>query len=234
MPLFTILIAHVWLHDERITPTRFLGLVVGFGGVVILGSRDLGPEGLHGTVWGEAALLAATISYAIAAIFSRRHLQEEPPLVQSTMVVLVGDMLLWSSVGLAERPIHLPVAALPWVAMAWLGVLGSCVLAALLLPDPRVGGDASVARDLRLPRRRPLPRDHVPRRTSGLAPPARLAPRPRWHHYRQPPRGPRPRPRNGRGGVIEPGRQREWPVRSRPGLSSIPRGGASSNASGPD
>ena len=127
MPLFTILIAHLWLRDERITPTRLAGLAAGFAGVVVLGSRDLGPEGLLGTVWGQAALLAATISYAVAATFSRRHLREEPPLVQATMVVLVGDALLWPSVGLAERPIHLPTAALPWIAIAWLGILGSCL-----------------------------------------------------------------------------------------------------------
>jgi drug/metabolite transporter (DMT)-like permease len=140
MPLFTILIAHFWLRDERITPTRFLGLVVGFGGVVILGSRDLGPEGLHGTAWGQAALLAATISYAIAATFSRRHLREEPPLVQATMTVLVGDVLLWASVGLAERPIHLPLTTLPWIALAWLGLLGSSVAYLLYFYLIRVGG----------------------------------------------------------------------------------------------
>lgn len=47
--------------------------------------------------------------------------------MQATMVVLVGDALLWPSVGLAERPIHLPTAALPWIAIAWLGILGSCL-----------------------------------------------------------------------------------------------------------
>lgn len=127
MPLFTILIAHFWLHDDKITPARFAGLVVGFGGVLVLGSRDLGPEGFHGTAWGQLAVLIATVSYAVASTFSRRHLRDEPPLLQATMVVLVGDAILWSSVGVAERPLHLPTAALPWIALAWLGLLGSCL-----------------------------------------------------------------------------------------------------------
>ena len=46
MPLFTIVIAHLWLHDEKITPQRTAGLFAGFAGVVVLGSRDLGPHGL--------------------------------------------------------------------------------------------------------------------------------------------------------------------------------------------
>jgi len=127
MPLFTILIAHFWLHDERITPPRLTGLIVGFAGVVVLGSRDISPGGLHGTAWGQAAVLAATLSYAVAATFSRRHLREEPPLVQATMVVLVGDIILWSAVGIAERPVRLPAVPLPWIALAWLGLLGSCL-----------------------------------------------------------------------------------------------------------
>lgn len=125
MPLFTILIAHFWLHDERITPSRVLGLIVGFAGVVVLGSRDIGPGGLHGTAWGQVALLAATLSYAAAATFSRRYLRGEPPLVQATMVVLVGDALLWSAVAAAERPLHVSQAPLLWIALVWLGLLAS-------------------------------------------------------------------------------------------------------------
>lgn len=127
MPLFTILIAHVWLQDEKITPARLVGLVVGFGGVVILGSRDLSPGGLGGTAWGQAALLAATLSYAVAGTFSRRHLRGQPPLVQATMVVLIGDALLWSAVAAAERPVHLPSSPIVWTALVWLGLLGSCL-----------------------------------------------------------------------------------------------------------
>ncbi len=127
MPLFTILIAHLWLHDEKITPARLAGLVVGFTGVVVLGSRDVTTEGLRATAWGQAALLAATLSYAVAATFSRRHLRREPPLVQATMVVLIGDLVLWSAVGVAERPVHFPPLPIVWIALLWLGLLGSCL-----------------------------------------------------------------------------------------------------------
>jgi drug/metabolite transporter (DMT)-like permease len=127
MPLFTILIAHFWLHDEKITPARLAGLVMGFAGVVVLGSRDLTPEGLHGTAWGQAAVLVATLSYAAAGTFSRRYLRGEPPLVQATMVVFIGDALLWSAVAAAERPLRLPAVPVAWIALAWLGLLGSCL-----------------------------------------------------------------------------------------------------------
>src|SRR5512139_3393120 len=40
VPLFAIIIAHYWLHDERITPARIIGLIVGFIGVFVLVGRD--------------------------------------------------------------------------------------------------------------------------------------------------------------------------------------------------
>ncbi len=126
-PLFTILIAHLWLADERITPSRMLGLSVGFAGVIVLGSRDIGPAGFQGTAWGQVALLAASLSYAAAATFMRRHLRGEPPIVQATMVVLVGDALLWALVAATENPLHISGAPILWIALAWLGLLGSCV-----------------------------------------------------------------------------------------------------------
>src|SRR6185503_16956543 len=81
VPLFTIVIAHFWLNDEKITLPRILGLVIGFVGVVILVSRDIGPQGLHFNLWGQLAVLAASFSYALAITFSHRYLRGQPPVV---------------------------------------------------------------------------------------------------------------------------------------------------------
>lgn len=126
-PLSALVIAHFWLADERMTLTRMAGLVIGFIGVVILVSRDIGPQGIHGNLWGQLAVLAAATSYAVAATFSRRHLRGHPPLVQALMVVLIGDALAWLAVPFAERPFRLPQLPLTWIALVWLGLLGSCV-----------------------------------------------------------------------------------------------------------
>src|SRR5574337_574210 len=71
VPLFTIIIAHFWLHDEKITLPRILGLIIGFIGVVILVGRDFGPQGLRSSILGQLAVLAAAICYATAITFSR-------------------------------------------------------------------------------------------------------------------------------------------------------------------
>jgi drug/metabolite transporter (DMT)-like permease len=128
VPLFTIIIALFWLHDEKITLTRMGGLIVGFVGVVVLVSRNAGSGGAAGnSIPGQLAVLAAAASYATAATFTRKHLRGQRPLVQSTMVVLIADALIWLMVPLADRPLHLPTLPITWLALAWLGLLGSCL-----------------------------------------------------------------------------------------------------------
>src|SRR5690349_6453771 len=43
-PLFAVVFAHYLTNDERMTPTRVAGVLIGFGGVVIM----IGPDALVG------------------------------------------------------------------------------------------------------------------------------------------------------------------------------------------
>jgi len=131
VPLFTIVLAHFWLTDEKITLPKLAGLLVGFVGIIVLVSRDLAPEVLRDALagaglWGQAAVLVASVSYAVAATFSRRHLRGQPPVLQAGMVLLIADALMWVVTPAVERPMNFPDTGLAWFAILWLGVLGSC------------------------------------------------------------------------------------------------------------
>ncbi len=126
VPLFTIVLAHFWLQDEKMTLPRLAGLVVGFLGMVVLVSRDLGPDALRGNVWGQVAVIAAAVSYAAAITFSRKHLRGQPPVLQSTMVLLFASGMMLVATPVVEQPLNLPDTGLAWFAIAWLGLLGSC------------------------------------------------------------------------------------------------------------
>jgi len=126
LPLFTIVIAHFWLADEKITLTSIMGLIVGFAGVVTLVSRDIGPEGLTGSVLGQLAVVGASISYAIGATFTRKYLRGQQPVVQSTMTLLFANLLIWPAALIGESPFTLPTLPITWIALLWLGLLGSC------------------------------------------------------------------------------------------------------------
>ena len=127
VPLFTIVIAHFALPDDKITLPKLAGLFVGFIGIVVLVSRDLNPGSLSGSLWGQIAVIAAAISYATGITFSRRNLRNQPPVVQSFTSLLFADAIMWLVTPLVERPLALPSTALGWFAIAWLGLLGSCL-----------------------------------------------------------------------------------------------------------
>lgn len=128
VPLFTMLIAHFFLHDERITRMRAFGLVVGFAGILVLFGREPGAQGAGSSrLLGELAGLAAAVSYAGSSVFARRVLRNVSPLLQATVTVAVADGLVWLAVPLVESPFRAPSTPLTWFALAWLGLLGSCL-----------------------------------------------------------------------------------------------------------
>lgn len=126
-PLFTLVVAHFWLRDERITPLRVGGVTLGFMGVVVLMSGSLGAPALWNNLWGQGAVLAASGSYAIAATFARKHLRGQPPVLQAAIAVSMADGMLWLVVPAVSRPLRLPHLPVTWLALAWLGLLGSCL-----------------------------------------------------------------------------------------------------------
>lgn len=70
-PLFTVVVAHYFTTDERLTGTRLGGVIVGFVGVaVMIGSAALAS--LNTSVLAQLAVLGAALSYAFSGVFGRR------------------------------------------------------------------------------------------------------------------------------------------------------------------
>ncbi|MGP1675515.1 MAG: DMT family transporter, partial [Candidatus Limnocylindrales bacterium] len=69
VPLWAIVIAPLFLHDEPIRINGAIGLAVGFVGVVVLTSRGL-EAGRSSDIAGEIALVGASLSYAVGAVYS--------------------------------------------------------------------------------------------------------------------------------------------------------------------
>ena len=126
VPLFVIVIAAIFLRDERITINRLAGLAVGFVGVAILVGFD--PTAVAaGDLAGEIALIGATLSYACGAVYARRNIRGLRPMIPA--VFQVGFALTMVSVlaFVFERPIDVVSRITPEAlfAVVWLGILGS-------------------------------------------------------------------------------------------------------------
>ena len=124
VPLFTILIAHFWLNDDKITLQKALGLLVGFGGVILLLSKDLSASG-HNSVRGQGAVILAAIFYAWSAVFARRATQHVAGLARGAAPLITATIFMWLIAPFVEKPFRIPTLPLTWVAALWLGILGS-------------------------------------------------------------------------------------------------------------
>jgi drug/metabolite transporter (DMT)-like permease len=126
-PLWGGMVAHLWLKD-RLGPSRIAGLVVGFGGVAFLfwGRASFKPGGAGLAV---VAALAATLSYGIAASYTKRHLAGMNALAASAGSQLAATLLL-APAAAAAWPAG-PVSTAAWIAVAVLGI--ACTAAAYVI-----------------------------------------------------------------------------------------------------
>jgi drug/metabolite transporter (DMT)-like permease len=124
VPLFVIVIAAIFLRDERITINRLAGLAVGFVGVAILVGFD--PSDLAGSdMAGELALIGSTISYGIGAVYSRRNIHGLRPMIPALFQVGFALVMVSILMLLFERPFSTPITPEAWFSVIWLGLLGS-------------------------------------------------------------------------------------------------------------
>jgi len=123
-PLFTIVIAHFLLQDDKMTVQKVLGLLIGFAGVIILLSKDL-VAGAQNSVIGQAAVILASLFYAGSAVFARKLTQHVDGIVRGAMPLITSTIFMWIVGPLAEKPFDFPSLPLTWIAILWLGILGS-------------------------------------------------------------------------------------------------------------
>ncbi len=127
VPLFGALVAWLWLGDKPGT-SRTVGLVIGFIGVALLasGKASFKPDASGAvTAWGILACLLATISYAVAASFTRRYLSGLNSLMVATgsqigaaLGLALPTLLMW--------PVQAP-SLKAWGALLALGILCTAV-----------------------------------------------------------------------------------------------------------
>jgi drug/metabolite transporter (DMT)-like permease len=85
-PLWGVIVAHFMTSDEKATPTRIIGVVVGLAGILVMVGPDA-TKGFTTNLLAQLACLVSTISYSFAAIYGRRLSQTS----MTPMVVATGQ-----------------------------------------------------------------------------------------------------------------------------------------------
>lgn len=127
-PISTVIVAHLLTDDEKMSGNRFLGVAIGFFGVVIL----IGPDSLKGlgtNLLAQVAVLTAAIFYAFAGVYGRRFkLMGIEPIPTATGQVTASAIVLFPIAMLVDNPWTLTMPALP----VWEAIVGSAVLSTSL------------------------------------------------------------------------------------------------------
>jgi drug/metabolite transporter (DMT)-like permease len=76
---------------------------------------------------GIITMLIAAVSYAASGVFARKGLKGIPAESQSIGQMGMAFFFMIPATMIAEPPLHFPVLPLTYVALIWLGLLGSCV-----------------------------------------------------------------------------------------------------------
>ncbi len=120
-PLFTVLLAHLLLRDDRLSGFRLAGAAMGFAGIVVLLSRGLTtPDG--GTL-GQLSQLAAAASFAASSVMARRFLSGVSPHIQAFIAVGAAFLALAAATLVTGQPVAWPTQPLTWIAILALGLL---------------------------------------------------------------------------------------------------------------
>ena len=133
LPLVIAVLAIRVDSAERVTGVRLFGILVGLTGVVTLLGIDV--AGRPGEALGAAAILVATVGYAIGPLIVKRHFSDIKPLGPITAAFGVAAVMLLPAV-LAAPP-RLPLSPPTLVSLAVLGIV--CSALAFLLYFSLIG-----------------------------------------------------------------------------------------------
>ena len=125
VPLTVIILAPMFLPDERITLPRIAGLSLGFAGVILLVAPDL-VNLSDSDMTGELMMLGSSLCYGIGNVYTTRNVRGLRPAIPALFQVTFAAAIMVPLALLIEHPIgNIDPAPEAIVAVLWLGILGS-------------------------------------------------------------------------------------------------------------
>ena len=103
-PIWGVVVAHFLTRDERMSPRKIAGVLLGFGGVATM----IGPSllsSLGGGALAQLACVTASLSYALAAVWARRFRRLGiSPLSVTTGQLTAGALIMLPLSMIVDRP----------------------------------------------------------------------------------------------------------------------------------
>lgn len=120
VPLATVVLAHGFTRDEKLTPAKLLGVALGIAGLGVLVGADA-LAGLGADVAAQLAVAAAALCYAVSTVYARR-LVDVPPVVTSAATLIAATVFMAPASLMVDAPWTLAPDATALLALAVLGI----------------------------------------------------------------------------------------------------------------
>lgn len=124
--IFGVVAAALFLPDERLTLRKAIGVSIGFLGVATaIGLSSFGALDLR--AWGQLAVIAGTISYALAGVWARKALAGMPPALAAAGMLTGASLMTLPLAVLIEGPPVLDLTARTWGAIGYYAVFATAL-----------------------------------------------------------------------------------------------------------
>jgi drug/metabolite transporter (DMT)-like permease len=120
IPLLVVILAHFFTQDERLTLVRFVGVALGFVGMIVLVGVDA-LRGLGDQVMGQVLIICGCISYSLYGVNAKR-LPKLPPQMLIGVILAAGFVAMLPFWLVIDRPWTLHWDWRAVLAALWLGV----------------------------------------------------------------------------------------------------------------
>ena len=124
--VFGVLVAAIFMADERLGARKLTGVLIGFAGVAAaIGLDSLRNFDIRSAA--QLATLAATLSYAFAGVWARRMLGGLPPELAAAGMLTASALVSIPAATLLEAPLTLALAPLTLAALAYSAFIGTAL-----------------------------------------------------------------------------------------------------------
>jgi drug/metabolite transporter (DMT)-like permease len=127
-PLFTVIVLHVFTGDEKATPLKVTGVLLGLAGVVIMIGLDV-LSGIGAGALGQLACLAAAVVYGFSSLYGRRFKAMGVTPMQTALGQLTASTLMMSVItGVISQPWNDPMpGAVPLASIVAMGIFSTAL-----------------------------------------------------------------------------------------------------------
>jgi len=123
-PLIMAIIAHLFIHDDKLSLRKLLSLAMGVGGVVLISlDRNFGDATGLRELYGILLLVLACISGSLSQVIVKKR--TENPIFLNSQQIFLGGFILFIASLLSPETIPQQLPPEFFIALAWLGFVSA-------------------------------------------------------------------------------------------------------------